>query len=71
MARRSYSQYCAVARALDLTGDRWTLLMVRRSTPHAQMGMHFEQNQRLYVSVVWVSVARSGLLEFCETRAPT
>jgi DNA-binding HxlR family transcriptional regulator/putative sterol carrier protein len=29
MARRSYSQYCAVARGLDLIGDRWTLLMVR------------------------------------------
>ena len=26
---RSYRQYCAVARALDLVGDRWTLLVVR------------------------------------------
>jgi len=26
---RSYSQYCALARALDLVGDRWTLLIVR------------------------------------------
>jgi DNA-binding HxlR family transcriptional regulator len=26
---RSYGQYCAVARALDLIGDRWTLLIVR------------------------------------------
>jgi len=26
---RSYHQYCAVARGLDLIGDRWTLLMVR------------------------------------------
>jgi DNA-binding HxlR family transcriptional regulator len=26
---RSYGQYCAVARALDLVGDRWTLLIVR------------------------------------------
>jgi len=26
---RSYDQYCAVARALDLVGDRWTLLIVR------------------------------------------
>jgi DNA-binding HxlR family transcriptional regulator len=26
---RSYDQYCAVARALDVVGDRWTLLIVR------------------------------------------
>ncbi len=26
---RSYHQYCAVARALDLIGERWTLLIVR------------------------------------------
>jgi len=26
---RSYGQFCAVARALDLVGDRWTLLLVR------------------------------------------
>jgi DNA-binding HxlR family transcriptional regulator len=26
---RSYSQYCSVARALDLVGDRWTLLIIR------------------------------------------
>jgi DNA-binding HxlR family transcriptional regulator len=26
---RSYSQYCSVARALDVVGDRWTLLIVR------------------------------------------
>jgi DNA-binding HxlR family transcriptional regulator len=26
---RSYGQYCAVAKALDVIGDRWTLLIVR------------------------------------------
>jgi DNA-binding HxlR family transcriptional regulator len=26
---RSYDQYCAVARALDVVGDRWSLLIVR------------------------------------------
>ncbi len=26
---RSYGQFCAVARALDVIGDRWTLLIVR------------------------------------------
>lgn len=29
MTKRSYSQYCAVARGLDIIGDRWMLLMVR------------------------------------------
>jgi DNA-binding HxlR family transcriptional regulator len=28
-AARSYREYCAVARALDLLGQRWTLLIVR------------------------------------------
>ena len=28
-APRSYDQYCAVARGLDVIGDRWTLLLVR------------------------------------------
>src|SRR5712691_3728539 len=27
--RRSYNQYCALARALDVVGERWTLLLVR------------------------------------------
>ncbi|MBO0715482.1 MAG: helix-turn-helix transcriptional regulator [Acidimicrobiales bacterium] len=26
---KSYGQYCAVAKALDIVGDRWTLLVVR------------------------------------------
>src|SRR6266542_1496523 len=29
MSRRSYDQYCALARALDVIGERWTLLVVR------------------------------------------
>ena len=29
MERRSYQQFCGVARALDLVGERWTLLLVR------------------------------------------
>jgi DNA-binding HxlR family transcriptional regulator len=28
-AMRTYGQYCAIAKALDLVGDRWTLLVVR------------------------------------------
>src|SRR6267378_3286047 len=26
---RSYGQYCALAKSLDILGDRWTLLIVR------------------------------------------
>ena len=29
MPRRSYDQYCAVSRALDAAGERWTLLVAR------------------------------------------
>ncbi|HEX2576201.1 MAG TPA: helix-turn-helix domain-containing protein, partial [Aquihabitans sp.] len=29
MSNRSYGQYCALAKSLDLVGDRWTLLVVR------------------------------------------
>ncbi|GAB3432877.1 winged helix-turn-helix transcriptional regulator [Flindersiella endophytica] len=29
MGRRSYSQYCGLARALDVMGGRWSLLIVR------------------------------------------
>jgi DNA-binding HxlR family transcriptional regulator len=29
MSRRSYDQYCGLARALDVVGERWTLLIVR------------------------------------------
>jgi DNA-binding HxlR family transcriptional regulator/putative sterol carrier protein len=29
MPKRSYRQHCALARALDLVGERWTLLLVR------------------------------------------
>jgi DNA-binding HxlR family transcriptional regulator/putative sterol carrier protein len=29
MARQGYQQYCGLARALDVAGDRWTLLIVR------------------------------------------
>jgi DNA-binding HxlR family transcriptional regulator/putative sterol carrier protein len=29
VSKRSYGQYCGLARALDLIGERWTLLLVR------------------------------------------
>jgi DNA-binding HxlR family transcriptional regulator len=29
MGRRSYGQFCGLARALDVVGDRWSLLVVR------------------------------------------
>jgi DNA-binding HxlR family transcriptional regulator/putative sterol carrier protein len=33
MAEHRYQQYCALARALDVAGDRWTLLIVRELAP--------------------------------------
>lgn len=33
MPKHRYQQYCALARALDVAGDRWTLLMVRELVP--------------------------------------
>src|SRR5918992_4513559 len=33
MADNRYQQYCALARALDVVGDRWTLLIVRELGP--------------------------------------
>jgi DNA-binding HxlR family transcriptional regulator/putative sterol carrier protein len=33
MPDHRYHQYCALARALDVAGDRWTLLMVRELLP--------------------------------------
>jgi DNA-binding HxlR family transcriptional regulator/putative sterol carrier protein len=33
MARDPYQQYCALARTLDVAGDRWTLLIVRELAP--------------------------------------
>src|SRR5919108_345576 len=33
MPQHRYQQYCGLARALDLAGDRWTLLIVRELVP--------------------------------------
>src|ERR687896_2358540 len=33
MPDHRYQQYCALARALDVAGDRWTLLIVRELAP--------------------------------------
>ena len=33
MPEHRYSQYCALARTLDVAGDRWTLLIVRELAP--------------------------------------
>jgi DNA-binding HxlR family transcriptional regulator len=32
MSMRSYGEYCSLAKALDVVGDRWTLLIVRELT---------------------------------------
>lgn len=36
MRDQRYNQYCALARALDVVGDRWTLLIVRELHPGAR-----------------------------------
>ena len=36
MPEHRYQQYCALARALDVAGDRWTLLIVRELVPGAR-----------------------------------
>ena len=33
MAEHGYQQYCGLARALDVAGDKWTLLIVRELMP--------------------------------------
>ena len=33
MAEQGYQQYCGLARALDVAGDRWTLLIARELVP--------------------------------------
>lgn len=33
MSSQRYSQYCALARALDVAGNRWTLLIIRELVP--------------------------------------
>ena len=33
MLERRYQQYCALARTLDVAGDRWTLPIVRELAP--------------------------------------
>src|SRR5919204_804843 len=33
MTEHGYQQYCALARTLDVAGDRWTLLIVRELAP--------------------------------------
>jgi DNA-binding HxlR family transcriptional regulator len=37
---RSYGQFCALARSLDIVGERWTLLIVRELLPGP---MHYTQ----------------------------
>ena len=39
MTRHRYQQYCGLARALDIAGDRWTLLIVRELTPGPRASM--------------------------------
>ena len=44
MTKRSYHQHCALARALDLVGERWTLLLVRELLTGAKRYRDLQQN---------------------------
>ena len=34
---KSYNQYCPIAHALDVVGERWSLLVVRELIEHGQL----------------------------------
>ncbi|MEV5559431.1 winged helix-turn-helix transcriptional regulator [Nonomuraea wenchangensis] len=36
MTARAYGQFCGLARALEMLGERWTLLIVRNLLPGPQ-----------------------------------
>jgi len=40
---KSYGQFCSISRALDLLGERWTLLLVRAFlSGSAHVGRHLD-----------------------------
>ncbi len=43
MPEHRYQQYCALARALDVAGDRWSLLIVRDAMDGARSFTDFQQ----------------------------
>ncbi|MEM7311387.1 MAG: winged helix-turn-helix transcriptional regulator [Planctomycetota bacterium] len=44
MVKRTYHQHCALARALDLVGERWTLLLVRELLTGAKRYKELQAN---------------------------
>src|SRR3989442_1038988 len=53
---RSYGQYCGLARALDVVGDRWNLL-VGRAAPHRSSTIGVAVDDQLFE----VRATRSGI----------
>lgn len=75
MPRRSYAHYCAIARSLDIIGERWTLLIIRELLPRPRR--YTELHADLPGISTDVLAARlkemeaDGLLERCRTAPPT
>ncbi|MCH8907990.1 MAG: helix-turn-helix transcriptional regulator, partial [Candidatus Heimdallarchaeota archaeon] len=44
MKQRVYGQYCAIARSLDVIGERWTLLIVRELLTGPKRFKSLQQN---------------------------
>jgi DNA-binding HxlR family transcriptional regulator len=57
MTRRTYGQYCGLARAMELVGERWTLLIVRdlsvrpKSVADLQRGLPRIPQETLFVRI--------------------
>jgi DNA-binding HxlR family transcriptional regulator len=64
---KSYGQFCSVARALDLLGERWTLLIVREllsgSTRFGEVQRGIPRISRTMLSARFRQLADAGVIE--------
>jgi DNA-binding HxlR family transcriptional regulator len=64
---KSYGQFCSVARALDLLGERWTLLIVREllsgSSRFAEVQRGIPRISRTMLSARFRELADAGVIE--------
>jgi DNA-binding HxlR family transcriptional regulator len=74
MTARTYGQYCGVARALDLLGERWTLLIVRDLLPGPQRFADLHKRQPAMATDLLTARLRrleeAGLVERVPLPAP-
>src|SRR5512140_1995634 len=72
--RRSYHQFCGVARALDVVGERWTLLVVRNLLlGPRRYGDLLEELPGITTNLLAKrlrELARAGLVEKVQARGP-